>query len=207
MKTGRKILIVLALVLVITPIAKAESLFMLNASQSAYAEPKPLYGSIKARTIGDLLTIIMNERVTMQDNLSYTAGRTSSTNDNFSGLINAVFKKNVVKPEVNNFGGANTVESKTQNNRAMNFQDRVAVQVVQVLPNGNLLVQGKKTFISSNERMDMLVSGVVNPNWINDIGEIDSKNVANLQFAMNGKGSVSRSGGEGVVNRVIRYLF
>ncbi|HPT41905.1 MAG TPA: flagellar basal body L-ring protein FlgH, partial [Candidatus Gastranaerophilaceae bacterium] len=91
--------------------------------------------------------------------------------------------------------------------RNMSFGDMIAVQVVQQMPNGNLVVQGKKTIVNGNERMDLLVSGVVDPRWINAAGQVYSKNVANLQFASSGRGSISRSGNEGIINRVIRYLF
>ena len=89
----------------------------------------------------------------------------------------------------------------------MSFKDSVAVQVVQIMPNGNLLVQGKKTVVHLNERMDLLVSGIVDPRWIDYNGQVSSKNVANLQFAMSGKGSSSTNANDGIINRVIRYLF
>ena len=92
-------------------------------------------------------------------------------------------------------------------NRNLTFQNSITAQVVQLLPNGNLMVQGKKTLVNANERIDLLVSGIVDPRFINEQGYIDSSNVANLQFALNGKGSTSRLNNEGIVNRVIRYLF
>ena len=99
------------------------------------------------------------------------------------------------------------MSSNTTTSRAMNFKNNVAVQVVQVMPNGNLVVQGKKTIMSANERMDLLVSGIVDPRWISNAGVVSSKNVANLQFAMSSQGSTSRGGNEGIINRAIRYLF
>ena len=89
----------------------------------------------------------------------------------------------------------------------MGVTDYVTVQVVQLLPNGNLMVQGKKTILNGTERVDFLVSGVVDPRWIDENGEVSSRNVANLQFALAGKGSVTRAGNEGFINRAVRYLF
>ena len=89
----------------------------------------------------------------------------------------------------------------------MAFGDTISAQVVQMLSNGNLVVQGKKTLVSNNERVDLVVTGVIDPRWIDASGQISSTNVANLQFALSGRGSVSRGQNEGIINRVIKYLF
>ncbi len=204
---GKGFLILIAMMSVMQA-AQAESLFVLGASQSFYAaEPKSLYGSVRARSVGDLVTIILSEKVTFSDSLNYAAERSSNTVDNFTTFINKLLPGVPLNNQFNNFGGSNTVDSQTSNERSLNVSDYVTVQVVQLLPNGNLMVQGKKTLLNGNERVDLLVSGVVDPRWINDTGQVSSRNVANLQFALAGKGSISRGSNEGIFNRVIRYLF
>lgn len=208
MKNWGKGLLILIAAASVMQAAQAESLFVLGASQSFYAaEPKSLYGSVRARSVGDLVTIILNESIKFTDQLNYGAERSSNTVDNFTGFINKIIPGVPLNNQFNNFGGSNTVDSSTQNSRQLAVTDSVTVQVVQLLPNGNLMVQGKKTLVNANERMDLLVSGVVDPRWINDAGQVNSKNVANLQFALAGKGSISRAGNEGIINRFIRYLF
>lgn len=203
----KKNLIILTVLAVTASYAGAESLFTLGASQTYSPAPKSLYGGVQARQVGDLISIIMSESIKMSDNLTYTASRESKTTDNFSTLINSFIGRDVINNNINNFGGSNDVDSSASNSRSMSFGDMIAVQVVQQMPNGNLVVQGKKTIVNGNERMDLLVSGIVDPRWINSSGQVYSKHVANLQFASSGRGSISRSGNEGVINRVIRYLF
>ena len=206
-KNTKKIIIALAAVLMLisgVESAKAESLYVLGASQSYYAEPKSLFGSVRARSVGDLVTIVLNETITVNDSLNYSADRSSNTVDNF---LNKILPGTPLNNQFNNFGGSNTVESTTSNQRSMGVTDYVTVQVVQLLPNGNLMVQGKKTILNGTERVDFLVSGVVDPRWIDQNGQVSSRNVANLQFALAGKGSVTRAGNEGFINRAVRYLF
>ena len=204
---GKGFLILIAMMSVLQA-AQAESLFVLGASQSFYAaEPKSLYGSVRARSVGDLVTIVLSENITFNDALNYAAERSSNTVDNFTTFINKLLPGVPLNNQFNNFGGSNTVDSQTSNERSLSVSDYVTVQVVQLLPNGNLMVQGKKTLLNGNERVDLLVSGVVDPRWINDTGQVSSRNVANLQFALAGKGSISRGSNEGIFNRVIRYLF
>lgn len=206
--TIKKSLIAMATLMTISAsTGNCESLFTMSAMQSYMSEPKSLYSSVRARSVGDVVTIVLNESVKSVDNLEYDSERTSVTKDNFSSLLNKVLPGKPLNDQWNSFGGGNTVTSSSSTNRSMSFQNSITAQVVQLLPNGNLMVQGKKTIVNANERVDLLVSGIVDPRFINEQGYIDSANVANLQFALNGKGSTSRLDNEGVINRVIRYLF
>ena len=186
---------------------KAESLFILGASQSFYAEPKSLFGGVRARSVGDIVTIVLSESINFKDSLTYASERSSNTVDNFTNLINKILPGTPLNNQFNNFGGSNSVDSSTSNNRTMGISDSVTVQVVQMLPNGNLMVQGKKTLLNGGERVDLLVSGVVDPRFIDQKGQVSSKNVANFQFALAGKGAVTRAGNEGIINRAVKYLF
>lgn len=186
---------------------KAESLFTLGASQTYAPIPKSLYGGVQARSVGDLLSIIMNETVTVTNTLAYSSAKESSTTDNFSAFLNTMLGKHWVNDHLGTFGGSNEVTNTAAANNKITFGDTIAVQVVQQMPNGNLVVQGKKTLVSGNERSDLIVTGVVDPRWIMSSGQVYSKYVANLQFAMSGRGSISRSNNEGIINRFIKYLF
>jgi len=186
---------------------KAESLFTLGASQTYAAVPKSLYGGVQARSVGDLISIIMNESVTISNNVTYSSNKKASTTDNFSGFLNTVFGQHWVNDNLGNFGGTNKVANDANTSSKTAFIDVIAVQVVQQMPNGNLVVQGKKTLVSDNERSDLIVTGVVDPRWITAMGDVSSKHVANLQFAQSGRGSVSRAANEGIINRFIKYLF
>jgi flagellar L-ring protein FlgH len=202
----KKIILILTILMISTMSVSAESLFTLQAAQNYSSAPKSLFGGVQARQVGDLISIVMSESVTLSDNLSYSSDRSSTTVDNFTGNLNRIFGISWFK-DVNNFGGSNEVESGTKTTRALNLGDTIAVQVVQQLANGNLLVQGKKVLVNSNERMDMVVTGLIDPRWISATGTISSNKVANLQFAVSGRGTVSRSDNEGILNRVIKYFF
>ena len=51
---------------------KAESLYALNLTQSYYSEPKSLFGGVRARSVGDLVTIVLSETINFNDSLSFT---------------------------------------------------------------------------------------------------------------------------------------
>ena len=196
------------LALVTIPIcANAESLFTLGASQTYAPRPKSLFGGVQARSVGDLLSIIMNETINLTNTLTYNSSKEAATKDSFSGFFNTVLGKHLINDNLGGFGGSNDVKNSADSTNKITYGDTIAVQVVQQMPNGNLVVQGKKTLVNGNERSDLIVTGIVDPRWITADGQVYSKYVANLQFAMSGRGSISRSGNEGVINRFIKYLF
>ncbi|MCQ2753472.1 MAG: flagellar basal body L-ring protein FlgH [bacterium] len=202
----KKVIAIIAILMMTMVTVNAESLFTLGASQNYVGVPRSLFGGVQAHQIGDLISIIMTENISVSDNLSYASEKSSTTKDSFTEILKNVFGLGFLK-STDGYGGSNEVSNSATGSRAMKLTDKIAVQVVQQLPNGNLSVQGKKTVVNGNERMDFIITGVVDPRWLNENGEIYSYNVANLQFALSGRGSVSRSQNEGIFNRVIRYLF
>ena len=193
-------------ILLITLGAQAESLFSLNASQNSVIEPRPLFSSVRARGVGDLVSILIDEAPTMSDIGTYSTAKQSSIVENFTKAFNSIFNTSL-KDALNGTDGSIDVSGSTTLTRGLTLSDTVVAQVVQVLPNGNLLVQGKKTLVNQNERVDLIISGIVDPKWINQAGTINSSQVANLQFAMNGSGTVSRGQNEGILDRAIRTIF
>ena len=187
------------------PAVQAESLFTLGATQHYQGVPRSLFGGVQARQIGDLISIIMDENISLNDNLSFSSAKSSVTQDTFTSFINKWFGISLKNSD--GFGGSNEVSNSAVGSRALKLGDKIACQVVQQLPNGNLSVQGKKTIVNGNERMDFIVTGVVDPRWINVNGQVSSSNVANLQFALSGRGSISRQQNEGIFNRFVKYLF
>lgn len=186
---------------------KAESLFTLGASQTYASVPKSLYGGVQARSVGDLISIVVNENVTISNKLAYSSNKKSATTDNFSKFLNTMLGQHWVNDNLGTFGGTNQVSNSAGASNNVAFVDTIAVQVVQQMSNGNLVVQGKKTLVNGNDRSDLVVTGVVDPRWISAMGQVSSRNVANLQFALSGRGSIARSDNEGIINRFIKYLF
>ncbi|MDD3149715.1 MAG: flagellar basal body L-ring protein FlgH [Candidatus Gastranaerophilales bacterium] len=206
-KLGAKILISILIVGIATPVY-AESLFRTGISQNAYPiQPRPLFSSVRAKSIGDLVTIIIKEETKTKDDLQFDTSKSSSTVDNFSTLVNKVLPGNPINKELGNYGGSNDVSSQTQVQRTTSIEDTITAQVVQILPNGNLLVQGKKATINSGENVNLIISGIIDPRLLDNTGSISSKLVANLQMAFSGQGNVSRSNSEGPLNKLIRFLF
>lgn len=213
-RVGRKNLIAIKLAVLafslpaINATAFAESLFTMGVTHNAYpVNPRSLYSSVKAKTVGDLVTVIIDENFKTSDDLALDIDRSSSVDDGFRTLVNKILPGKIVPDGIGNFGGEHEVGSSASVARTTTFTNTITAQVVQILPNGNLVIQGKKVAINAGEQVNVIISGIVDPRFLDGLGRIQSNQIANLQFAMSGKGTISRSNTDGTVNKFIRYLF
>ncbi len=209
MRVGtKKIFITFLIIFVLNNVSQAESLFRGGVYASDFVAPRSLYYSVKAKNIGDVVTVVIDEATKVQDDVKLDTSKSSQLQDGFSGLINKLLPGNtVINDKFNGYGGSSSVANAAKTNRTTAYSTTVAAQVVQILPNGNLVIQGRKTLMNSGEKTDLLMSGVIDPRLINSTGSINSSQVANLQFAVSGKGTISRSNNEGFINKYIKYLF
>ena len=213
MKLGfKKIFIAMIIMSCFTGIASCESLFAARVSQNDYIQPRSLFYSPKAKTVGDIVSVIISEAFKISDTNKLGTSKSSATKASFANLLNSlipgVLRSSVsVNNNFDGYGGDNSVSNNAQTQRQTTFSDTITAQVVQVLPNGNLVIQGHKTLINAGETTNVLLSGVVDPRMINQLGQVDSAEVSNLQIAFSGSGTVARSNHEGIINKYVKYLF
>ena len=69
-----------------------------------------------------------------------------------------------------------------------NFNGSITVTVIDVYPNGNLLVSGEKQVAVGNETQYVRVSGVVNPTFLSLDNSIESTKVADARIEYKGSG-------------------
>jgi flagellar L-ring protein precursor FlgH len=149
----------------------------------------------RAHQVGDLLTVSVNINDTAQfqdqTQLSHT-----STED--SGITNFIGANTIPTPAKAVLPGSIlTADSNSQSNATgtINRQDQllthVAAVVTQVLPNGNLVIEGKQEIRLNSEMRELLVAGVVRPEDIESDNTIDLPKIAEARVAYGGKGTLS----------------
>jgi len=206
-KNLSKILITTAVLSVCTTASYAESLFRTGVSQEMYnTQPRSLFNTVRAKSIGDVITVVIEENSTTSNEVKLSIANSSSAQDAFTPVLNNLFRTDKFK-SLNGYGGGTTTGNQAKITRTSKSADTITAQVVQVLPNGNLVIQGKKTSVNSGERSEFLLSGILDPRFIDNSGTVSSKNIANLQFALVGKGTVSSSEAEGMVNKFMKFMF
>jgi flagellar basal body L-ring protein FlgH len=83
-----------------------ESLFRGGVYASDFVAPRSLYYSVKAKNIGDVVTVVIDEATKVQDDVKLDTSKSSQLQDGFSGLINKLLPGNtVINDKFNGYGG------------------------------------------------------------------------------------------------------
>ena len=204
-----------------TQAAQAESLFKplaIGLAAPALSTPRMLYSPPKPAQVGDLVTILVRERVKRQNVSQVQIKKTQANGTNGPQALNSAVEQvldvvgvgNLAKfaiiPSLPNVTTDNNLQSQANLNQTSEYTDSISCQVVQVLPNGNLVVQGRKASLMAKERTDTYVTGIINPYFLDSENQIDSSKVANLQVMASGQGVMSRGQGDGLLNKIIQFF-
>ena len=160
---------------------------------------RPGFEDAKARMVGDAITIQIIETVTASQVSSSTANRTASTDASISAfpIVSAMdlAKLKVGTASTNDFSGKGGTES------ANTFTGSITATVVDVLPNGHLVVAGDKQ-IGVNQNVDVLrFSGTIDPLLIQPGNRINSNQVANARIESKGRGAQAEAQTVGWLSR------
>lgn len=212
----------LALLLAQTLPVCAESLFRASTSYNAQAPitSRSLFTPPIARQVGDLVTIQINETTQnlVRSEIRMTKGQTIDQNG--SGMFNNMLgfflgklpfntdriRTTLEAPNFNGLSNTNELNSRAEINRTTGLVDTITCQVVQVMPNGDLMVQGQKTVQGGKERTDLIVTGLIKPFYLNRNNQINSNMVANFQMVQGGKGIISRQQNDGIANKIYQFF-
>lgn len=147
--------------------------------------------AITATRKGDLLTVMINE-ATDVENIDLRsmdkAGNAVATADLNYGLgaglggAQGTATVNQNSTSLRNFSGDSEFRSERQ------FNDRFAVVVIDVLPNGNLVVAGKRNIAVQGDSRKLTLTGVVRPFDLLPGNAVPSHLVANLNIELEGQG-------------------
>lgn len=163
-----------------------------------------LYEDLKARRIGDMLTVTLDEKTDAQKSAETgTSKETDSSggvsiSPNISGKFgNASASGNLDS----DFSSSNEFEGKADSSQSNSLRGSVTVVVVDVLSNGNLKVQGEK-WININQGEEFVrLRGIVRPIDIDPDNTISSVRVANAQIQYSGSGTLANANKKGWLAR------
>lgn len=152
---------------------------------------RPLFEDRRARIVGDTLTVLLTETTSASASASNSLERASKASQNVSAMgriplknfdyFNSGYESNT---EFDSSGAA------SNNNR---FSGSITVTVIDVYPNGNLLVSGEKQIAIGRETQFVRLSGVVNPTFLSINNQINSTQVADARIEYKGNGPIDEA--------------
>jgi flagellar L-ring protein FlgH len=196
-----KCVAVLAL-LVILPATglKADSLWKSDAS------PSSIFADKKARRVGDILTVVVQENNGATRNNTTATSKASSVNASIASFLygpaaSGLLTKGGAYPAMN-FTDKNTFSGGGQINNQETITAQIAVQVIDVLPNGNLVIEGRKQTSFSGEKQDAILRGTVRFDDISSANSVFSYNIADASIKYVSSGTVTDAQRKGWFNRI-----
>lgn len=165
---------------------------------------RPVFEDRRARLIGDVVTIQIVENVSAKQNSTSTVDRTSGTKAGITALpfigSSSLGKLDVGATSANAFSGKGGTESTNT------FTGSITTTVVEVLPNGHLVVAGEKQ-IGVNQNVDVLrFSGTVDPRSLQPGSVVSSTLVANARVQSRGQGAQSEAQAMGWLSRAFNSV-
>jgi flagellar L-ring protein precursor FlgH len=149
----------------------------------------------RAHQVGDLLTVTVN--ITDQANFANETQRSRSATEDVgitaflgSTLLGASAQK-ALTGRMLQADSASGTDGKGSIVRQETLQTNVAGIVTQVLPNGNLVVEGRQEIRVNYEKRELIVAGIVRPEDIQSDNTIDSSKIAQARIAYGGHGEIS----------------
>ncbi len=154
-----------------------------------------LYRDIKARNVGDILTILVSEesRASKSAQTGTSRNRTLSGGASFGGITwggQDLVPSGGLNAYEAEFGSAFRGQGSTAKKESL--MAYMTATVVDILPNGNLFIRGSRWTRVNNEMQQIVLEGVVRPNDVTRNNSVLSQNIADAKIFFEGKGPITQ---------------
>lgn len=177
-----------------TDATTAGSLYQASYGMSLFEDPK-------ARRVGDILTVVLSERT----QASKSANTETKKDANVQVPAPLVFGRPVTAGGVEIL--ATDIESNTKfkgeadSDQSNRLDGSITVSVAQVLPNGNMVIQGEK-WLGLNQGEEVIrLRGIVRPRDVSPDNTVLSTKIANAEIRYTGVGALADSNSPGWLTR------
>lgn len=160
-----------------------------------------LFDDRRARNVGDVITIVLEERTRSSKSAETTLKK---------GTTNEILNPKILGSRVRGSGDTNIfneLESSTEfegegeSDQSNSLSGTLTAVVANVLPNGLLLVQGEKWFQLNRGEEYVRVSGLVRPEDISGTNTVSSQRLADARIAYSGTGELAQANEAGWLTR------
>jgi flagellar L-ring protein precursor FlgH len=142
---------------------------------------------VRAGEVNDIITIVVNEAASAVVSGTSNSSRKSSVNASITGAYG------ITSPKLSNLVGATNatvLDGTGTTSRNLTLSTTISARVVEVQPNGTLVIEGTRDIGVNADKQTITVRGLVRPADLTSSNTINSVQVANLQIKVAGKGVV-----------------
>lgn len=159
-----------------------------------------VFADRKAHNVGDILTIVISERTTLSTQKSTSNSKSGSqTLGAGTGIFDFLKAATISgEDEFSADGAASDTNRVTAN---------IAVTVVDVERNGNLVVEGTQSIWQNRDEHKITLRGIVRPDDVTTNNTVPSNKVADATVRFDGKGPLNAKQRQGILTQVFNFLF
>jgi flagellar L-ring protein FlgH len=156
-----------------------------NESQTLFdpATYKPLVAEVKAYRPGDVLTVVVQESATATTAADSRAQRNTG--------VSAQVGSNKVGPHSVAANATSESDGGGRTQRSGRLLATLSVRVVEVMSNGDLVVQGQQRLVINGEEQSIALSGIVRPRDIGENNTVLSTRIADARISFDGEGFIA----------------
>ena len=145
---------------------------------------------LRASQIDDVVTIVVAENASAVASGATNTSRKSSVANSITSLAGVLPPAGRLA-NLANLANAQQLQGTGQTSRNLTLSTTLSARVVEVTPNGTLVVEGTKDIAVNSEKQNIRVRGLVRPEDLTTANTVLSTQVANLQVQIAGKGVVN----------------
>jgi len=173
----------------------ARAQFIQNSAQS-------LFSDVKAFREGDALMVFIMEDTQADNSASTTSDRSSNLG------LGANLRLGTPQTNINtDINTSNQFSANGKTARNERIRSKLSARVISTEPNGNLIIEGKRTTRVNGETQTITISGVVRPVDVLPNNSVHSYNVLDLSLLIEGDGSITEVQEPGLITKFLRILF
>jgi flagellar L-ring protein precursor FlgH len=156
---------------------------------------RAFFNDQRAARVGDLVTVRVD--ITDSAQIANQTARSRSSTEELGGggmigtQLDMILPEGATPDAIANFGSDSTSSGQGSVNRSERLTTTVAAVVTQVLPNGNLVIEGRQEVRVNYEVRELVVAGVVRPEDIDASNTIESSKIAEARIAYGGRGQIT----------------
>ncbi len=169
------------------PMPARGAIFRPVAASSGWA----LFEDRRPRNVGDVLTIVLRESSSASKSSAANASRDASASVELGVLPKAL--GGLLRNQDADVAGGNALTAKGGANASNSFNGVISVTVVDLLPNGNLVVSGEKQMLINQGTESIRFSGVVDPRTVGPNSTVLSTLVADARIEYSARGYIDEA--------------
>ncbi|MCF4152435.1 flagellar basal body L-ring protein FlgH [Dethiosulfovibrio sp. F2B] len=189
-----------SLTIVMLAVCLASAPISCVSGQSLWQDGTNYIGDDRPSRVGDIVMVEVDERSDTEDEAKTETTKEGGANvSEGTGILDFIKGLSLTSSTTSTGDGSSE--------RSYRTRAKVTCVVTEVLPNGNLIIEGTRDLQTHGETLKMRFRGAIRPQDVDGDNTISSERVANVDLIVDGKGTLTRLQKPGMLTQILQAIF